>query len=118
MRCVGMTMDLKKLDPMARKLRTHVDGFYKALESNDGMSARNHIAEVMKYADYLSNDIESAVVKEDKVLGINDRFAGGVPVMKMTEVQSVHKTTTNVLPGTIRTSRFGNINRRLSNRTL
>jgi hypothetical protein len=115
---VEYRMDLKKLDPMARKMRTHVDGFYKALESNDGMSARNHIAEVMKYADYLSNDIESAVIKQEKSEGINDRFAGGVPVMKMTEVQTVHEVTTNVLPGTIRTARFGKINKRLSNRTL
>ena len=41
-------MDLKKLDPMARKMRSHVDAFYKALEQQDGVSARSHITEVMK----------------------------------------------------------------------
>lgn len=114
-----MSMDLKKLDPMARKMRNHVDGFYKALDDNDGFSARNHINEIVKYADYLSTDVESVVMKQDdKVQGVNDIYAGGVPIRKMTEVQTVHKGETNVLPGTIRTSRFGNINRRLSNRTL
>ncbi len=114
-----MSMDLKKLDPMARKMRNHVDAFYKALDDNDGFSARNHINEIVKYADYLSTDVESVVMKkDDSIQGVNDIYAGGVPIRKMTEVETVHKTTDNVLPGTIRTSRFGNINRRLSNRTL
>tara|TARA_R110000824_G_scaffold54663_2_gene150943 strand:+ start:876 stop:1163 length:288 start_codon:yes stop_codon:yes gene_type:complete len=95
-----------------------MDGFYKALEDNDGFSARNHIGEVMKYADYLSNDIETAVIKNDKSVGVNDTYVSGVPVMKFNEVQTIHENTTNVLPGTIRTNRFGNINKRLSNRTL
>tara|TARA_R110001592_G_scaffold86692_1_gene255877 strand:+ start:19056 stop:19391 length:336 start_codon:yes stop_codon:yes gene_type:complete len=111
-------MDLMKLDPMARKMRTHIDAFYKALTDNDGFSARNHINEIVKFADYLSTDVESAVIKSESTTGVNDIYAGGVPIRKMTEVQTVHKVTENVLPGTIRTSRFGNINRRLSNRTL
>lgn len=112
-------MDLKKLDPMARKMRTHVDAFYKALEENDGMSARSHIGEIIKYADYLSTDIDSTVIKSDeRVLGVNDIYAGGVPIRKMNEVQTIHEVTENVLPGTIRTARYGNINQRLSNRTL
>jgi len=114
-----MSMDLRKLDPMARKMRTHVDAFYKALDENDGFSARNHINEIVKYADYLSTDVESAVMKQDdSIKGVNDIYAGGVPIMKMSEVETVHKVEANVLPGTIRTSRFGNINRRVSNRTL
>jgi hypothetical protein len=113
-----MSMDLKKLDPMARKMRTHVDAFYKALEDNDGVSARNHITEIMKFADYLSTDIDNAVIKRDNSVGVNDIFAGGVPIRKMNEVQAVHQSTDNVLPGTVRTNRFGSINRRLSNRTL
>lgn len=111
-------MDLKKLDPMARKMRTHIDAFYKALNDQDAHTARSHINEITKYADYLSNDVEKAVTKIEKSIGVNDRFAGGVPVMKFNEVQTVHESTTNVLPGTIRTNRFGNINQRLSNRTL
>jgi|TARA_R100000479_G_scaffold157842_1_gene94657 hypothetical protein len=112
-------MDLKKLDPMARKMRTRVDAFYKALEDNDGFSARNHINEILKYADYLSTDVESAVMKQDdSIKGVNDIYAGGVPIMKMKEIQTIHQSAENVLPGTIRTSRFGKLNRRLSNRTL
>lgn len=111
-------MDLKKLDPMARKMRSHVDEFYKALESQDGLTARTHINEIIKYADYMSKDIEATVIKSDNAIGVNDIYAGGVPIKKMNEVQNVHTATTNVLPGTIRTSRFGNINRRLNNRTL
>tara|TARA_R110000824_G_scaffold270869_1_gene459319 strand:+ start:323 stop:658 length:336 start_codon:yes stop_codon:yes gene_type:complete len=111
-------MDLKKLDPMARKMRTHMDAFYKALEDNDGFSARSHIGEVMKYADYLSNDIESAVIKNDKTVGINDTYVSGVPVRKFNKTEKVHASSSDVLPGTIRTNRIGNIMRQQSNRTL
>lgn len=111
-------MDLKKLDPMARKMRTHVDAFYKALEDNDGFAARNHINEIVKYADYLSTDVESAVIKGEKTVGINDRFVNGVPVRKFNQVEKVHPSSNDVLPGTIRTNRIGNIMRPQSNRTL
>tara|TARA_Y100000592_G_scaffold73321_1_gene114123 strand:+ start:1349 stop:1684 length:336 start_codon:yes stop_codon:yes gene_type:complete len=111
-------MDLKKLDPMARKMRTHVDAFYKALEDNDGFAARNHINEIIKYADYLSTDVESAVMKSEAISGVNDRFAGGVPVMKFNQVEKIHPASTDVLPGTIRTNRIGSIMRPQSNRTL
>lgn len=113
-------MDLLKLDPMARKMRSHVDAFYDALEKQDGVTARTHINEILKYADYINKDIETAIMKSDEIQsqGVNDIYAGGVPIRKMNEVQSVHTATTNVLPGTIRTSRFGNLNRRLNNRTL
>ena len=43
-------MDLKKLDPMARKMRVHIDGFYKAIEENDTNNAGTHINEILKYA--------------------------------------------------------------------
>jgi len=111
-------MDLKKLDPMARKMRNHVDAFYKALEDNDGFSARNHINEIVKYADYLSTDVESAVMKSEKSLGINDRYVNGVPVRKYNQIEKVHPTSTDVLPGTIRTNRIGSIMRTQSNRNL
>lgn len=117
---VGTRMDLKKLDPMARKMRTHVDGFYKALEEQDTVSARDHINEVLKFADYLGRDIDSSIVKaNDRRIGVNDIYAGGVPVRKMTsEVHNVHAPTENILPGTVRTSRVGMVNRRISNRTI
>jgi hypothetical protein len=115
-----MGMDLVKLDPMARKMRSHVDAFYDALSKQDGITARTHIHEIMKYADYINKDIETTVMKSEMTpsAGINDIYAGGVPVQKVNEVQSVHTTTSNILPGTIRTNRFGTLNRRLNNRTL
>ena len=104
-------MDLEKLDPMARKMRTHVDAFYKALDEQDAMGARSHINEITKYADYLSKDVEKAVMKQDT-------DSVGVPVMKFNSVEKVHKASNSVLPGTIRTSRIGSIKRQLNNRTL
>ena len=115
-----MSMDLKKLDPMARKMRSHVDEFYKALEQNDDISARSHISEVLKYADYLNKDIDNAIVKSDsfKSAGVNDIYVGGVPVLKSRTDKTVHQGEVQVLQGTIRTSRAGSVHRRLSNRTL
>jgi len=112
-------MDLLKLDPMARKMRTHIDAFYKALEDQDAMGARSHINEITKYADYLSSDVEKAIMKEDSAtVGVNDIYAGGAPVMRFDTVQKTHPVSEDVLPGMIRTNRTGYIKRQLSNRTL
>ena len=110
--------DLKKLDPMARKMRVHVDGFYKAIEENDGNSARSHIGEVLKFAEYLRGDVESIITKSEKVQGVNDIYAGGVPVRKYNQTETVHGHSDRVLPGTVRTNRIGSIMRPQSNRTL
>jgi len=111
-------MDLKKLDPMARKMRTHVDGFYKALDDQDALTARSHINEITKYADYLSRDVEKAVTKIEKSNGVNETYAGGVPIMRYNNIEKVHPSSSDVLPGTIRTNRIGSIMRPQSNRTL
>ena len=115
-----MRMDLRKLAPMARKMRSHVDAFYKALEENDSASASTHISEIAKYADYLSSDVEKAIMKSDNgaPVGINDVYAGGVPVRKFNQTEKVHTSSNQVLPGTIRTNRIGSIMRPQSNRTL
>lgn len=115
-----MNMDLLKLDPMARKLRNHVDAFYKALEENDQNGAFDHINQIRKFADYLAEDVSSVITKSDvpSSVGVNDIYAGGVPVRKFNEVQSVHATTDRVLPGTIRTSRRGPIMSQRNNRNL
>lgn len=114
-----MSMDLKKLDPMARKMRVHIDAFYKAIEDNDGMNAGSHINEILKYADYMSKDVSTIIAKADfSPLGINDRFVGGVPVRKFNQTEKVHAHSDSVLPGTIRTNRIGSIMRQQSNRNL
>jgi hypothetical protein len=110
--------DLKKLDPMARKMRVHVDGFYKAVEENDTSAARNHINEINKFAGYLSKDVESLIHKSEKTIGVNDIYAGGVPVKKFNTVEKVHPSDDKVLPGTVRTNRIGSIMRPQSNRSL
>ena len=110
--------DLQKLDPMARKMRSHVDGFYKAIEDNDGNSARSHIGEIIKYAEYLSDDVENLVQKTEKIIGVNDIFAAGAPVRKYQNIERIHPQSEDVLQGTIRTSRYGNIMRPQSNRSL
>jgi hypothetical protein len=112
-------MDLKKLDPMARKMRVHIDGFYKAIEDNDTSNAGTHINEILKYAQYMSNDVSTLIAKASHhPEGMNQRFAGGAPVMKFNRTETVHPTTDKVLPGTIRTSRIGSIMRKQSNRSL
>ena len=110
--------DLKKLDPMARKMRVHVDGFYKAVEENDTSSARNHINEINKFAGYLSKDVESLIHKGEKTIGVNDIYGGGVPIKKFNMVEKVHPADDKVLPGTVRTNRVGSIMRPQSNRSL
>jgi len=104
---------------MARKMRTHVDAFYKALEDNDSSSASTHIMEISKYADYLSTDVTQAIIKEDTgPVGINDIYAGGAPTRRFQQVEKVHPSSNDALPGTIRTNRIGSIMRPQSNRTL
>ena len=116
---VDWRMDLLKLDPMARKMRTHIDAFYKALEDNDASNARLNINEITKYAEYLSNDVEKAIIKgESNPVGVNDVYAGGVPVMRYNNIEKIHPSSNDVLPGTIRTNRIGSIMRQQNNRTL
>jgi hypothetical protein len=116
--CGASMGDLKKLDPVARKMRVHVDGFYKAIEDNDSMSARGHIGEILKYAEYLNDDVDSVINKGRKTLGVNEIFAGGAPVRKYNQIEKVHPPSDSVLPGVIRTNRIGSIMRPQSNRSL
>jgi hypothetical protein len=112
-------MDLRKLDPMARKMRVHVDGFYKAIEDNDSYNAGNHINEILKFAEYMSKDVNTIIAKSDySPTGINDIYAGGAPVRKLNSVEKVHEHSNDVLAGTIRTSRYGKLMRPQSNRSL
>ena len=110
--------DLKKLDPMARKMKVHINAFYKAVEENDSAEARGHISEILKFGEYIHNDIENMISKSDKVQGVNDVFAGGAPVRRFNQTETVHPHSDTALPGTIRTNRVGSIMRPQSNRTL
>ncbi len=100
--------DIAKMDPMARKLRTTVDAFQKAIDDGDPNTARNTLMEIQKFADYLSTDLEALVQKADKPLGVNDMFAGGTPVWQFKqETYTTGVDRENQLPGTIMSARHG-----------
>jgi len=103
--------DLSKMDPMAMKLRAEVEAFHKALEGGNANEAKNRIMEIQKFADYLADDIHAAVQKAERLTGPNDIYAGGTPVMKFNETQSVFDVSqrSDVLPGTIIPARTGKI---------
>ena len=51
--------DIAKMDPMARKLRTSVDAFQKAINDGDSNTARDTLMDIQKFADYLSTDLDA-----------------------------------------------------------
>jgi len=77
-------MDLIKMDPMARKMEEHQKAFITALTSGNANLAKQHLNEVRKVADFLSEDLSAAITKSENTLttGPNDTYAGGAPVMK------------------------------------
>lgn len=114
MRKVGEPMvDLSKMDPMARKLQVEMDAFHKAVETGNINEARSRITQIQKVADFLANDIHTVVTKAEKIGGPNNTFAGGVPIMRFNETQSVFDVANrdSLLPGVIVPARSGNIMR-------
>lgn len=83
---------LAKMDPMVRKLETAMSEFKVALANNDLISAEQFLRSINATADYLADDV-TAIYKSqtggDKVLGVNDVFAGGAPVMQFNSTQGV-----------------------------
>ena len=61
-------MDLLKMDPMARKMEEHQKAFLSALTSGNANLAKQHLNEVRKVADYLSEDISAAIAKAESGL--------------------------------------------------
>ena len=88
---IAMTsVDLSKMDPMARKMETAVKAFNKALEDGDANAANEHLSVIKNTSDFLSEDLWSIVQKSvEHPTGPNDRFAGGVPVMQFAETGQV-----------------------------
>ena len=91
---MGLPMSdlLNKMDPMVRKLESAVAEFKIALANNDLVSAEQFLRSTNSTADYLADDV-TAIYKsengEDKVMGVNDRFAGGFPVAQFNSTQGV-----------------------------
>lgn len=83
---------LAKMDPMVRKLETAMSEFKVALANNDLVSAEQFLRSIQSTSDYLADDV-TAIYKSqtggDKVVGVNDRFAGGFPVAQFNSTQGV-----------------------------
>ena len=72
---------MKKMDPMARKLAQHTEAFHKALEDGEANIAQDHLKEIKKFADYLSDDIHAAIHKSTE--NVNDEmYAGNAAIRK------------------------------------
>ncbi len=97
-------MELKKMHPMARKLEQAQKGFLTALESDNAEVAKQHLTEVQKLADFLADDLNTVIAKSETGRGINDIYAGGVPVLKFTEARGrTGSIEGKRLPGSITT---------------
>jgi len=83
---------LQKMDPMVRKLETAVAEFKVALANNDLVSAEQFLRSIQSTSDYLADDVTAIYKSEqggDRILGVNDRFAGGFPVAQFNSTQGV-----------------------------
>ena len=60
-------MDLQKMNPLARKMMVHSEAFTKALEDGNANAARDHITEVLKFAEYLSHDVSGHIAKAEDI---------------------------------------------------
>lgn len=90
---MGLPMSdlLNKMDPMVRKLETAMAEFKVALANNDLVSAEQFLRSIQSTSDYLADDV-TAIYKsqnDNKIQGINDRFAGGFPVAQFNSVENV-----------------------------
>ena len=90
---MGLIMSalLNKMDPMVRKLETSVAEFKVALANNDLVSAEQFLRSINATADYLADDVTAIYKSQNDVRnqGVNDRYAGGVPVMQFNSVENV-----------------------------
>tara|TARA_R110001632_G_scaffold1417_3_gene6209 strand:+ start:14435 stop:14827 length:393 start_codon:yes stop_codon:yes gene_type:complete len=89
----GMSNLLNKMDPMVRKLESAMSEFKVALANNDLVSAEQFLRSINATADFLADDVtaiyKSQTGQNDRILGVNDRFAGGAPVMQFNSTQGV-----------------------------
>jgi len=89
-----MSDTIVKLDPMVRKLETTVFEFKNALENNDLVAAQQFLRSISQTSDYLAEDVTSiykSETEQNTTLGVNDIFAGGVPVMEFKDQGSLMK---------------------------
>ena len=83
-----------KMDPMVRKLESELASFKDALAKNDFVSAQQHLRGISQTSDYLADDVTDIYKSErdiSNVVGPNDIYAGGVPVMQFKEQGVIQK---------------------------
>tara|TARA_R110002096_G_scaffold425600_1_gene634356 strand:+ start:386 stop:739 length:354 start_codon:yes stop_codon:yes gene_type:complete len=86
-----MSDRVSKMDPMVRKLETAMAEFKVALTNNDLVSAEQFLRSIQTTSDFLADDV-TAIYKsqtDNKIEGINDRYAGGAPVMQFNSIENV-----------------------------
>jgi len=106
---------LTKMDPIVRKLETAVAEFKVALANNDLVSAEQFLRSIQSTSDYLADDV-TAISKsqngDDRILSVNDRYAGGAPVMQFNSTQGVIAKSDERPMGYIGPDRIGGIFRK------
>jgi len=102
---------LQKMDPMVRKLETSLSEFKVALANNDLVSAEQFLRSIQQTSDYLADDVgqiyKAQTGQNDRILGVNDVFAGGAPVMQFNSTQGVIAKSGNRPMGYIGPDRIG-----------
>ena len=103
-----MTMDLLKMHPMARKMSVHNEAFAKVIAAGKAESAREHLQEIKKYADYLQEDLHFVMQKAQKaqkstVVTPESGWQQQSPILKFNETGSNFDPSQRdrQLPGTI-----------------
>lgn len=110
------SIDLSKMDAMARKLETAIGAFHQAIENGDANKAGEHLSVIKNTSDFLSDDLWSLVQKEqqpDDPVGPNNLFAGGAPVMQFAETGQVFDVgdRDRMVKGLIMPARVGGVMR-------
>ena len=99
-----MSMDLLKLDPMARKLNVHAEAFTKAFENGNADDAKQHLEQILKFGGYLHEDLTVKLTKADNPLS---EYVNGVAPMRFNERGTNFDVNQrdSQLPGTIISAR-------------
>ena len=78
---------------MVRKLESALSEFKVALANNDLVSAEQFVRSIQSTSDFLADDVtqiyKSETGQNDQIMGVNQRFAGGAPVMQFNSTQGV-----------------------------
>ena len=103
---------ISKMDPMVRKLEVSLKEFKTALSNNDLVAAQQFLRAINRTSDYLAEDVTSIYKSEiagNKALGVNDKYAGGAPVMQFNKTEHIGESNGDRPLGLIQPNRIGSI---------